>query len=31
LRIIFAAVLIWMGGYFIKNPAKICEPSNVGI
>ncbi len=31
LRIIFAAVLIWMGGYFIKNPAQTCEPSNVEI
>jgi uncharacterized membrane protein YfcA len=31
LRIIFAAVLIWMGGYFIKNPAQTCELSNVEI
>jgi uncharacterized membrane protein YfcA len=31
LRIIFAAVLIWMGGYFIKNPAQTCDTSDVEI
>jgi len=31
LRIIFAAVLIWMGVHIIKNPAQTCETSDVEI
>jgi len=29
LRIIFAAVLIWMGSHIIRNPAQTCVPSDV--